>query len=288
MIAWIHAEDRSRGRRPSQQDNYGIFELPVTLASGDLLLVIADGMGGARAGERASRVAVRSFIDAYATLTEQGIPQRLRRALDYANHAVAMEITRDQQRLAGMGCTLLAVVFADSELYWISVGDSLLWVWREGQLKRLNQDHSYRQILAQCVAAGEISTEEASLHPERNALLSALTGGYLTLVDVCERPYSLERGDKVLLASDGLLTLSEVEIAALLGNRVSPELLCQRLLLAVAAANDPDQDNTAVIIAHRKTGIGDYLNVWRNLLTGFALALVGFAAEWLYYRGKSP
>jgi serine/threonine protein phosphatase PrpC len=53
MAAWIHAEDRSRGRRSSQQDDYGIFELPINLASGDLLLVIADGMGSAQAGELA-------------------------------------------------------------------------------------------------------------------------------------------------------------------------------------------------------------------------------------------
>ena len=81
-----------------------------------------------------------------------------------------------------MGCTLLAVVLAQEGLYWISVGDSPLWLWRAGRLHRLNQDHAYRSILAHRVHEGEMSADDAARHPDRNALISAVTG--LSLIHI--------------------------------------------------------------------------------------------------------
>ena len=120
-----------------------------------------------------------------------------------------------------MGCTLLAVVLAEEGLYWISVGDSPLWLWRRGRLRRLNQDHAYRSILAAEVSAGEISAADAFRHPARNALVSAVTGDEVELVDLPRQAHPLKPGDQMLLASDGLLTLGENEIAALLTRRVA-------------------------------------------------------------------
>ncbi len=246
MTSWRYDVAGIQGRRLCQEDNYDAFVPPKQLQGGDLLLVLADGMGGEQAGDRASALVVRRFIDAYAAIPTCAIPQRLQRALDHANCALALEVATDSQTLAGMGCTLVAVVLEKTKLYWISVGDSPLWLWRGGCLIRLNQDHSCRAVLAQRVAAGEISSAEAESHPGRSRLFSAVTGDSLRLVDLSSEPRALLPGDRVLLASDGLLTLPETEIAARLSERkVRP---CRHLLDAVLAAAHPYQDNATVIL----------------------------------------
>ncbi|MEE4376584.1 MAG: protein phosphatase 2C domain-containing protein [Candidatus Competibacteraceae bacterium] len=249
MRVGAHCASRIQGKREYQQDDYGIFELPASLQSGDLLLVLADGMGGERAGDRASATAIRCFIDAYGAISARNIPERLRRALDHANRELALEIAAAPSLLNGMGCTLLAAVLAKEGLYWISVGDSPLWLYRHKQLTRLNQDHSYRPVLAQQLAGGEISATDAQAHPDRNALFSALTGELIHQVDITQEPYPLQVGDRVLLASDGLLTLSEANIAIQMNAHAAGNMICQRLLEAVMNAADPEQDNTTVMVA---------------------------------------
>lgn len=247
MIHWRYCKGRIQGRRPYQEDYDGVFTPPQALDAGDLVLVIADGMGGEHGGERASNLVVNTFIDAYAAVPATTIPERLQRALLHANRELALEVAEDPAIRTGMGCTLLAVVFDQQALYWISVGDSPLWVWRRHELIRLNQDHSYRYVLAQQVAAGELDGEIANRHPDRTALLSAVTGSEINLIDVCEQPYPLEKGDQILLASDGLLTLTEQQIALHMENHAS--LSCQHLLNAVLAAAHPYQDNATVVMA---------------------------------------
>lgn len=247
MIHWRYCKARIQGRRPYQEDYEGAFTPPQELDAGELVLVIADGMGGEHGGDRASQLVVSTFIDAYAAVPAATIPERLQRALLHANRELAIEVAGDPAVRNGMGCTLLAVVFSQQELYWISVGDSPLWLWRHHELTRLNQDHSYRYVLGQRVALGELSEEDANRHPDRTALLSAVTGSELNLIDLCEQPYPLETDDRILLASDGLFTLTEEQIAQQMGK--DEELPCQGLLNAVIVAAHPYQDNATVMIA---------------------------------------
>ena len=177
------------------------------------------------------------------------IPKRLEQTLAHVNERMAWEAATDPEGLQGMGCTLLAVVLAQEGLYWISVGDSPLWLWRAGRLYRLNQDHAYRSILAQRVYEGEMSADDAASHPDRNALISAVTGHDLELVDAPHQAHTLERDDQILLASDGMLTLNEAEIAGVLGSVRSGESPCGRLLAEVAAHAHPHQDNVTVLWA---------------------------------------
>ncbi|MBZ4193705.1 MAG: protein phosphatase 2C domain-containing protein [Candidatus Contendobacter sp.] len=249
MAAWVHDEDMAQGSRSRQEDDYGVFELPPELEAGDLLLVLADGMGGERGGARASTLAVQAFVETYDIAPGSTIPERLERTLAHVNERMGWEAATDPDGLDGMGCTLLAVVLAGAGLYWISVGDSPLWLWRAGRLHRLNQDHAYRSILAQRVHEGEISATDAAHHPDRNALISAVTGHEMELVDLPRQAHALERDDQILLASDGMLTLSEAEIAGVLSSVHRGELPCGRLLAAVAACQRPHQDNVTVLWA---------------------------------------
>lgn len=269
MAVWVHDEGMAQGSRSRQEDDYGVFELPPELDAGDLLLVLADGMGGEQGGARASALAVRSFIGTYDTVSAATIPERLERTLAQVNWQMAREAATDPEELDGMGCTLLAVVLAEEGLYWISVGDSPLWLWRRGRLHRLNQDHAYRSILARQVFIGEISAEAAARHPDRNALMSAVTGDALDLVDLPRQAYALRESDQILLASDGVLTLNEREIAAILADRRVDGTPCQALLAAVAAHGRSQQDNITVLwarsAAFSPNGVWWWRRWWESL-----------------------
>jgi serine/threonine protein phosphatase PrpC len=270
IAVWIHDEGMAQGSRSRQEDDYGVFELPPELGAGDLLLVLADGMGGEQGGARASALAVRSFIETYDAVPAATIPERLEYTLTQVNAHMAQEAATDPKELNGMGCTLLAVVLAEEGLYWVSVGDSPLWLWRRGRLHRLNQDHAYRSILAHQVATGEMSAEMAARHPDRNALMSAVTGEALDLIDLPGQAYALRESDQILLASDGVLTLDEREIAAVLTNRRMDGTPCQALLTAVAARGRPQQDNITVLWARSAAFSPNepWWRTWWNYLRG--------------------
>lgn len=264
MGVWMYDAGIGQGCRARQEDDYGVFELPLELDAGGLLLVLADGMGGEQAGAQASNLAVRSFIETYDQVVADTIPERLEQTLIRVNDRIAREVATDPQHLGGMGCTLLAVVLADEGLYWISVGDSPLWQWRRGRLRRLNEDHAYRSVLAHQVSNGQMTAADAARHPDRNALISALTGDDLDLVDLSRQACALEPGDQILLASDGILTLDEREIAAVLAGDVAGEAgPCQRLLAAVAARQHPTQDNTTVLWV-RSGDSPKQVSLWRR------------------------
>ena len=118
--------------------------------------------------------------------------------------------------LDSMGSTVVAAVVSSEGLNWISVGDSPLWLFRKGQLERLNADHSMAPILADLVAKGDMTEGDAARDPRRHSLRSAVMGDDIHLIDVSSQPVVVEKGDRLILASDGLLTLSEQEIVAIL------------------------------------------------------------------------
>ena len=249
-FADLLAGDQIAGTREYQEDDFRIE----AFAEGDpdncdLLLVLADGMGGHRGGARASRLAVSTFVDTFRMATD-GIAARLRTSLDAANAAVG-RYAEGQPQYTGMGCTLVAcVVTGDAAAHWISVGDSLLWRLHGadgGRVERLNADHSLRPVLEDLVRLGHMTEEEV----ERGAahqLRSAVMGEQLTLVDEGAPPARLGIGDGIVLASDGLETISEEEIRRLCGRGRTPGAIVFELLDAVQAAGSPSQDNTTVVV----------------------------------------
>lgn len=241
------------GRREVQED---AFDVGMIGRDGEerWLLVVADGMGGHAAGEHASNLAARAFRAEFES-TSGSVPQRLDAALRHANDEIARAIMQEP-RFAGMGCTLVAAHLSRDGLHWISVGDSPLWRWRDGELHRLNQDHSMRALLKEEVARGRMLPREAETHANRNALISAVAGDEIAQVDLSAVPQPLRQGDVVLLASDGLLTLSEDEIAAAIGEAARPRgsgagaaAVVDTLLAEVERRNLRRQDNCTIVAA---------------------------------------
>jgi len=225
------------GRRSEQQDSFRSVWLAGEQA---WLLLVADGMGGHAAGEVASRIAADGFVAAFSTSRSRGasVNQALQRALDAANEQIA-DHQDDAPETDGMGTTLLAAHLGPQGLAWISVGDSPLWIFRNGAVHRLNEDHSMRAAAA---TGGDVNP---------NMLLSALDGSLVPFVDFKPKPLRTRHGDLAVLASDGLLTLSEAEISRTIEENAGagPEAVVRALLNAVEDRRDPYQDNCTVIVA---------------------------------------
>ena len=245
------AGSQIRGTRPYQEDEFRITAFHDLDPDGcDLLMVLADGMGGHRGGAEASRVAVMDFVEAFGS-AEGGVAARLRMSLDAANAAVATRAAEDS-RLRGMGCTLVACVVTDREdVHWISVGDSPLWRVRVGEsgnpeLDRLNSDHSMKPVLAELVRLGQLTSEEA--RDGSHQLRSAVVGGDLPLIDMGRLEAGLRPGEILVLASDGVETLSEEEIAQHCFNGASVADIVRDVLRAVEVVALPSQDNATVLV----------------------------------------
>ncbi len=242
----------SVGRRDQQED-----AVAIDFAEGAELgfIVLADGMGGHLAGDVASRIVVTEMFSELKMLAddptdmEQNIGKILNRAVSEANRCVG-HVAELQSGMQGMGSTLVAPVVFDNRLYWISVGDSPLYLFRGSRLFRLNEEHSLANRLSKMVARGEMAPEEAADHPDRACLTSVLIGGPIPEIDCRDTPIELRDKDILIAASDGLQFIGEQEIARVVFNaRDLPSIdIGARLMKSVAELDDPEQDNVSLCV----------------------------------------
>ncbi len=245
-----------RGARDYQEDALATGTVPGDEAG---FVVLADGMGGHSAGDVASRLVVQTVTTALTEVLDgwdggqgpapQALPQVLRSAAAAANRAVQAHVAM-QPATRGMGATLLAAVIEGSRLWWLSVGDSPLWLWRDGVLHRLNEVHSLAPQIDLMVEAGLMDPDTARTHPDRSCLTSVIYGKDVARIDCPTRPVDLRPDDLVIAASDGIEFLGKARISATLaemrGQRA--EAIADRLMQAVRALADPDQDNVALTV----------------------------------------
>jgi PPM family protein phosphatase len=251
------------GARSSQQDSFGFGDLDdeAFLAHGGFVAVVCDGMGGMEHGDAASRMAVRTFLEAYRRkVAAESIPEALERSAREANDRV-VEMAHELGAAESVGTTLVAAVLINSgdrnkAMYFISVGDSGLFHVSEGQIQTVNRPHIFGNLLDNAVARGSMSREQALQHPERESLTSFIGVEVLEEIDRNVDPWPIEEGDSILLASDGLFkTLTPEEIlGSLNGNpQAWPEALVARTLgkkyefqdnVTVLSVTEQDQPST--------------------------------------------
>ena len=199
-----------------------------------LTVAVADGMGGHAGGEIASATALDTAV------AVGGDPAMRVQA---ANVAV-VDAARQRPRLSGMGTTLtLALLDPDGDLDIAHVGDSRAYLLRDRMLEQLTHDHSY---VAEMIAAGKLTPQEAEIHPYRSVLTRAV--GLGPAIEVDSHGFVLETGDRLLLCSDGLTSmLSNEKVSEILcGDDSSPGVAADAL---VAAANEAGgADNITVIV----------------------------------------
>ena len=239
------------GTRAYQEDDYGVLDGRADLGingSEHTLLLVADGMGGHVSGDTASRLINKTFIETYLSASGP-VTDRLRECLDAANQAITAAV-EEKPELDGMGSTLLAVVVSQRGLEWLSIGDSPLWLFRDGHLVRINSDHSMAPVLADMVASGRMTEDEVAENSNRHMLRSAVMGDEISLIDVSSQPRDLKKDDLLLLASDGIMTLGDKEIVNILQEMQSASLeeTAVALLKAVEDVALPNQDNATVLL----------------------------------------
>jgi protein phosphatase len=203
------------------------------------LFVVADGMGGAQAGEVASALAVEEF---QRPLADEGTPeQRLADRVQSANRRI-YETAQSAHEQAGMGTTLTAAYLEDADLAVAHVGDSRAYIFRDGSLTRLTQDHS---LVEELVRRGKLTEEQAAEHPQRSIITRAL--GVENDVEVDTWTFPVRAGDVVLMCSDGLTSMiGEDQIAAVLSSEADLDRAGERLIAEANAAGG--RDNITVVL----------------------------------------
>ncbi|MGH2865025.1 MAG: Stp1/IreP family PP2C-type Ser/Thr phosphatase [Solirubrobacteraceae bacterium] len=203
------------------------------------LFVVADGMGGAQAGEVASRIAVESFQPGVQDASD---PELALAELARAANSRIHELSHTSAEHAGMGTTLTAVYVGELELAIAHVGDSRAYCLRDGQLERLTDDHS---LVDELMRQGRLTPEEAVEHPQRSVITRAL--GPEATVEVDTRTVRARPGDVYLICSDGLTTMiGEEQIAELL--LAHPRLRDAGEALIAAANEAGGRDNITVVL----------------------------------------
>lgn len=221
-----------------------------TLGEKGTLLVVADGMGGAAAGEVASELATDTIYDHMIGTwceddesTPQQFAYRLKEAVEEANGKIHT-YAKEHPDLRGMGTTTTAVGFLDDQIYLTQVGDSRAYLVRNGTASQLTKDQSLMQRL---VDAGELTEEEAEKSERRNIILQALGPEAKVRVDLTHQ--SIRKGDMVILCSDGLSGLVKKDEIAAVVTQDGKDLvtMCSELIAMANERGGPD--NITVIIA---------------------------------------
>ena len=262
------------------------------------LFAVADGMGGALAGELASRIAVQALSE----LVEEGSDEeRLASTVRLANRRVAERATSDP-RASGMGSTVTAALVGPRSVAFAHVGDSRAYLWRGGVLTRLSDDHS---LVAEWVKAGALAPEEAALHPQRSVITRALGADWRVDVDTWTTP--ARSGDVILLCTDGLTGfVDEAAIASTLAENDDLDAAVNALVAAANAAGGEDNitavamrlevddeaivatDGAAVVADERETGEIDALAESDPSPEGTAVAVAVAAPPAVAEHAQAP
>lgn len=204
------------------------------------LLAVADGVGGAAAGEVASALVVEALTKLNRAKATADPGEALRRAVDEANNNIGVAADENSD-YRGMATTVTALLFTESRLDVAHAGDSRAFRFRGGELTRLTKDDSYIQAL---LDEGAITPEEAATHPYRSVVTKVLQG-YPTEPDL--QTLEAELGDRYLVCSDGLSdVVSEPDIAVILDADAELPQLADRLVEAALAGGGPD--NVTVVL----------------------------------------
>jgi len=224
------------------------------MAETGCLFLVADGMGGAAAGEVASEMAANAIFSHLAgrwrdrgARTPARVPHHLVDAIERANREIH-QYASGRPELEGMGTTATAAAVLDGRLYVGHVGDSRAYLVRDGVARRITKDHSLTQHL---LDTGALTPEAAATSPQRNTLLRALGPSPDVAVDVAHE--RLQGGDVLVLCSDGLWSsVAELEIGCIVNGEPHLAAACGRL---VALANERGgHDNVTVLLARFTVG----------------------------------
>lgn len=226
--------------RAQNQDAYAVQALD----DGRVVALVCDGMGGARAGNVASAMAVERFMERFLARDGARDQDRMREAAAYANQAIFQRAVDDPD-CAGMGTTLIAALAGGGEAILLNEGDSRAYHITENGIVQITRDHS---LVEDMVERGELTREQARTHPHKNLITRALGAEPVLMADCFQQP--LAPGEYLLLCSDGLSNIvTEQEMLYEIIHGGENETCCQRLLDIALRRGAPD--NVTVVLVRR-------------------------------------
>lgn len=233
------------GTREEQQDYAICFN-----ENNFFVAVVCDGMGGLEGGYAAGKCAAETFMDIIKKRDKsESMPSLLLRSVDILDEKVS-NLNGVSAKKLNSGTTIVAVIIKNGMLYWLSVGDSRLYLMRQNELVRATRDHNYSLIL-NSMPQGYIPTEEEC--QKREALVSYIGIGGIEIMDISRNPVSLLKNDKILLTTDGLFkSLTDEQIKLILSNDLDAENVADNLLEAAAKSAPNSRDNSTFIFINYK------------------------------------
>ena len=215
------------------------------------LLVVADGMGGHKAGDFASKFTVETLKEEIKHSLKEGPKEVLLDAVQVVNKKL-IETAEKDIKLDGMGTTLVAATVIDHTLHFINVGDSRLYLINQ-EVKQISRDHS---LVEEILRLGGISEEEAKHHPDKNIITRAI--GVKEDVEADYYEYALKKGDVILMCTDGLCNMvNEDEIFTII--KSARDIVEAGQLLINRANENGGKDNIGVVLA---TPFSNEVSIW--------------------------
>lgn len=245
---------KGQGSRDYQEDSYWYgTEIGPERA---VCVMIADGMGGMDNGAESSSIAAAKFNNAVPHIeTDKDIPSKL---WDLSRAINAEIYTVNSRKGMNGGTTLVSAYIIDNRLYWISIGDSRIYLCRDGVLSSVNEEHELESRMYGELLDGKVDLDDIRSTPNRELrkLTSNLGRSEIPLIDQNYSAYHLKCGDKLLLCSDGVSgTLSEQEMLECLESP-DPEINCHRIADMIERKNKAHQDNYSAIVIYCATEDG--------------------------------
>jgi serine/threonine protein phosphatase PrpC len=230
---------QTKGKRAEQEDSFA-----TVINTKGALVVLADGMGGYSDGKLASEIVVKTFVEQFSNGAPSGVRQFFQTTSQLCNNKILK-----MGQATKTGSTLAAAVVTGGQLDWVSVGDSAIMMYRDGELSNLNKKHNFQAMLEEQYQSGKITKAELTNNPKKKRLTSYLGNDGFREIALNEKSIKLHSGDKIILCSDGVYnSISELEMENLLSLNLKPNDVADQIIKNIDAQENSNQDNATIVI----------------------------------------
>ena len=248
---YIHTgNSQNQGARPYQEDSFGYSNIidSDTISQKGVLAILSDGMGGLADGKSVADYVVQASIAFFDSINPQAsISEQLKNIVRYINEQICEQYGAENGR-SKAGATMVFAYIFKNRIYWITVGDSRLYCFRNGHLLQMNEDHDYKNQLFRDYLNEGGSLQEIEENRQKDSLVCFIGKTEIPYVDVSLRGYQIRPDDIFVLCSDGIYNgISQDDLKEILSNN-DAQTASDQIVSKVVSAGFPGQDNMTVMV----------------------------------------